>query len=118
MTFLDRLNLTKCDFTQNWRGGKIIKFQQSQALTSHFESFWSIVNNDYFFLFLVPSRIQDPTWSQIPYGFAYWYCSFSLWRMWQSIHYKRQTASSSKISAFKRETSCMRMVWKRIFTCT
>ena len=43
MTFLDRLNLTKCDFTQNRRGGKIIKFQQSQALTSHFESFWSIV---------------------------------------------------------------------------
>ena len=43
MTFLDRLNLPKLDFTQNWSGGKIIKFQQSQALTSHFESFWSIV---------------------------------------------------------------------------
>ena len=28
---------------QNWSGGKIIKFQLSQALTSHFESFWSIV---------------------------------------------------------------------------
>ena len=44
MTFLDRLNSAKCDFTQNQRGGKIIKFQQSQALTSHFESFWSIVH--------------------------------------------------------------------------
>ena len=43
MTFLDRLNLPKLDFTQNLSGGKIIKFQQSQALTSHFESFWSIV---------------------------------------------------------------------------
>ena len=33
----------KIDFSQNQRGGKIIYFQQSQALTSHFESFWSIV---------------------------------------------------------------------------
>ena len=43
MTFLDSLNSPKCDFTLNLRGGKIIKFQQSQVLTSHFESFWSIV---------------------------------------------------------------------------
>ena len=43
MTFLERLNSPKLDFTQNWSGGKIIKFQQSQALTSHFESFWSMV---------------------------------------------------------------------------
>ena len=43
MTFLDHLNSPKCDFTQNWSGVKIIKFQQSPALTSHFESFWSIV---------------------------------------------------------------------------
>ena len=28
---------------KNWSGGKIIKYQQSQALTSQFESFWSIV---------------------------------------------------------------------------
>ena len=44
MTFLDCLNSPKCDFTQIWSGGKLIKFQQSQALTSHFESFWSIVD--------------------------------------------------------------------------
>ena len=37
-------NSPKLDFTQNWSGGKIIKYQQNQALTSHFESFWSIVN--------------------------------------------------------------------------
>ena len=43
MIFLDRLNSLKFDFTQNLSDGKIIKFQQSQALTSHFESFWSIV---------------------------------------------------------------------------
>ena len=43
MTFLDRLNLPKCDFRQNRSGGKIIKYLQSQVLTSHFESFWSIV---------------------------------------------------------------------------
>ena len=43
MTFLDRLNSLKFDFTQNRSGGKNIKFQQSPALTSHFESFWSIV---------------------------------------------------------------------------
>ena len=28
----------------NLSGGKIIKCQQSQALTSHFESFWSIID--------------------------------------------------------------------------
>ena len=43
MTILDRLNSPKCDFTQNRSGGKIIKVTQCQALTSHFESFWSIV---------------------------------------------------------------------------
>ena len=43
MTFLDCLNYPKCDFMQNRSGGKIIKFQQSQTLTSHFEIFWSIV---------------------------------------------------------------------------
>ena len=44
MTFLDGLNSPKFDFTQNRSGGKIIKFQQSQALTTHFEFFWSIVH--------------------------------------------------------------------------
>ena len=43
MTFLDRLNSPKLDFTKNRSGGKMIKFQHSQALTSHFENFWSIV---------------------------------------------------------------------------
>ena len=43
MTFWDRLNSPKFDFTQNRSGGKMIKFQQSQSLTPHFESFWSIV---------------------------------------------------------------------------
>ena len=43
MTFLDRLNWPKFDFKLNWSGGEIIEFQQSQALTLHFESFWSIV---------------------------------------------------------------------------
>ena len=48
MTFLDLLNSPKLDFTSNQSGDKIIKYQQSQALTSHFESFWSILyrNND------------------------------------------------------------------------
>ena len=44
MIFLDRLNSPRLDFTQNLSVGKIIKFQQSQALTSHFESLWSIVS--------------------------------------------------------------------------
>ena len=43
MTFLNRLNLPKFDFTENWSGSKIVKFQQSQALTSHFENCWGIV---------------------------------------------------------------------------
>ena len=42
-TFLDRLNSPKLDFTQNRSGSKRIKFWHCQALTSHFESFWSIV---------------------------------------------------------------------------
>ena len=44
MTFLDRLNWPKYDFTQNQSDSKIIKCQQSQALTSHFECIWSIVH--------------------------------------------------------------------------
>ena len=44
MTFLDRLISPKFDFTQNRSGSKIIKFQQSQALTSYFDSFWKIVH--------------------------------------------------------------------------
>ena len=44
MTFFDCLNSPKFDFTQSQSSGKIVKFQQSQALTSHFESFWSIVH--------------------------------------------------------------------------
>ena len=47
MTFLDRLNLPKNDITLNLSGGEMIKFQQSQALTSHFKSFWSTVHMDY-----------------------------------------------------------------------
>ena len=43
MAFLECLNSPQLDFTQTQSGGKIIKFQQSQPLTSHFESFWSIV---------------------------------------------------------------------------
>ena len=46
MTFQNRLDSPKLDFMQNQCGGKIIKFQQSQALTSHFESFWSIVSRE------------------------------------------------------------------------
>ena len=44
MTFLECLNLPKFDFTKNWSDGEIVKYQQSRALTSHFQSFWSIVN--------------------------------------------------------------------------
>ena len=44
MTFQDRLNSQKFDFTKDWSGGTIIKLQQSHALTSQFESYWSIVN--------------------------------------------------------------------------
>ena len=43
MSFLDRLNSPKMDFTQIMSAGKIVKFRHSQNLTSHFESFWSIV---------------------------------------------------------------------------
>ena len=46
MTLLDFV-IPKLDFTQNRSGCKMIKFQQSQALTSHFESFWSIVPTRY-----------------------------------------------------------------------
>ena len=42
MTSLDHLNSPKIDFTQKRSGGKI-------ALTSHFESFWSIVVSGMYF---------------------------------------------------------------------
>ena len=48
MTFSDRLNSPKLDYTQYRSGCKFIKYQQSQALTPHFESFWSIVLLDNF----------------------------------------------------------------------
>ena len=44
MTFLDRLNSPKFDFTKDLSGKTIIKFLQCQALTSHIESFWNIVH--------------------------------------------------------------------------
>ena len=47
MTFLDGLNSPKLDFPHSRSCNEIIKFQQSQALTSHFESFWSVVTIDY-----------------------------------------------------------------------
>ena len=40
---LEKLALGKCFIKLNQSAGKMIKFQLSQALTSHFESFWSIV---------------------------------------------------------------------------
>ena len=44
MTFLNCLNSPKFDFTQNRIGSRIIKYQQSQDITTYFESFWSIVS--------------------------------------------------------------------------
>ena len=41
---LDHLNSPKFDVMENLSDGKMLKFQQSQALTSHFESFWGIVD--------------------------------------------------------------------------
>ena len=59
MTFLDGLNSPKCDFMQNRSSSKIIiKFQQSQALTSHFEIFWSIVLKLYFITTYIYSNFQ------------------------------------------------------------
>ena len=45
MSFLVILNTLNFEFWQIWdlKVAQIIKCQQSQALTSHFESFWSIV---------------------------------------------------------------------------
>ena len=43
MTFLTVWICHNLISRKNWSGGKTIKFQQGQALTSHFESFWSIV---------------------------------------------------------------------------
>ena len=42
MTFLKCFN-SPFNFKQKWSGSRIIQFWQTQALTSHFESFWSIV---------------------------------------------------------------------------
>ena len=68
MTFLDCFDWPKFDFTQNRSGGKIIKFQQSQALTPHFESFWSMVDLkdsqaisslSLFWIFLLPIVVKS-----------------------------------------------------------
>ena len=47
MTFLDHLHSQKFDFTQNLSGSTITKFKESEALTSQFGSFWSIVFMDF-----------------------------------------------------------------------
>ena len=43
MTFFDRLNSPEFDFTLNQSSRQIEKCLHRVALTSHFESFWSIV---------------------------------------------------------------------------
>ena len=45
-------------FYTNWSGGEINKFPQSQALTSHFESFWSIVHTKQYFALTLNSWDQ------------------------------------------------------------
>ena len=57
LTFLVRSRSPKLDFTLNLSGSKMINFQKSQALTSHFESFWSTVP----FIFL--SSLMGLKWS-------------------------------------------------------
>ena len=57
----------KIDFSQNQRGGKIIYFQQSQALTSHFESFWSIVLNVVLTIFVGQNSFDCWSWRTIRY---------------------------------------------------
>ena len=42
-TIFELPNLWKLISRKSLSSSKIIKFQQSEALTSHFESFWSIV---------------------------------------------------------------------------
>ena len=59
MSFLDRLNLPNLDFMQNRSGSRIIKYQKSQALTSHFESFWSIVQHTFSVLPITSPGISD-----------------------------------------------------------
>ena len=42
MAFLERFEFAKIWFHVKSERGKIIKLQQREALTSHFECFWSI----------------------------------------------------------------------------
>ena len=60
MTFIDCLSLSKFNFTQNLSGGKMVKFQHSQALTSHFESFWSIVHRKPYLVIIVDTDTWFP----------------------------------------------------------
>ena len=63
LAFLDCLKSPKLDFMKNLSGGKMIKLQQSDALTSYCESFWSMVFCLHFqlfvyqFLFYFPRRM-------------------------------------------------------------
>ena len=100
MTFLDCFNSPKFDFTQNQSGGKIIKFQQSQALTSHFESFWSIVPIVYsVILWFWVNRCMI-----FSFNFSLWYfgstSKFSLWWNGKSMPNFRNPNFVSRRSQF------------------
>ena len=68
ITFLELLNSPKFDFTQSQGGSKIIKYQQSQALTSHFESFWSIVLCT--FWWIESKSPEMVTWIKLGYSYS------------------------------------------------
>ena len=68
MTFIDRLSSPKLDITQNRSGGKMIKFQQSQALTSHFERFWSIVCGEKKYSMVANLHTKFFMTSNVPYS--------------------------------------------------
>ena len=89
----------KFDFTRNLRSGgsKIIKFQQSQALTLHFESFWSIVysllRN---FLFPCIGRPWNGVRRLHPFTVCFWTDVQALQRpicnFWSNYHYSGHLA--------------------------
>ena len=64
-------------------GGKIIKFQQSQALTSHFESFWSIVHKSPNWALDAGPKLGPVFTAQIE--------SSILCPIWRLVHYAPET---------------------------
>ena len=123
MTFLDRLNSTKFHFTQILSDGKIIKFKQTQTLTSHFERAQCL---EYIVYVFNQSKLLS---KQILIKFQHLRRSFKPTDIWYENEHRElmlldSSAKESPILAFNRgrayanrsSTEVQKMLHKSIFS--